>query len=279
MARIGAHVSVAGGLLLAIERAETIGATCLQIFSSPPQQWKSSTISLSDCQKFKAVAKEKNILPVFVHGTYLINLASENEFSLQQSKQSLIEDLQFCSRIGSRGVIFQFGSNALGWEGKKRTLVPVIHDILEKTPSETQFVIENSAGSGNKIGSSMTELSSMVADTNNTRVKICLDTAHAFAAGNDLRTPEAVDVFIRHVEATLGWDHVVAIHLNDSKVDLGSKNDRHENIGAGKIGLEGFRSLVNHPLVRNIPFILEVPGFEKNGPDQKNIDIVTSLCL
>lgn len=277
MIRVGAHVSIAGGLLLALERGETIGARCLQIFSSAPQQWKSSRISLNDCERFRTETQIKDLSPVFVHGTYLINLASDNAYSVEQSKQSLIDDLNFCSRIGATGVIFHFGSHPAGWEGKKQTVIPLIHDILEKTPSDTLFIIENSAGSGKKIGASLEELSTIVSDVDSPRVKICLDTAHAFAAGYDIRTNEAVSQFVCDVGKIIGWKNVLAIHLNDSKVDIGAKNDRHENIGMGKIGLVGFKSLVNHPLVKQVPCILEVPGFENNGPDQKNIEIVTSL--
>lgn len=272
--KIGAHLSTSGGLIKALDNAEAIGANALQIFSSAPLQWKASQHSSEEKALFKKEALKRDIQPVFIHGTYLVNLATDDNELQQKSVQSLIHDLTFASNIGAQGVIFHFGSHPTGWEGKKDTLTPLIHHVLKHTPGSTEFIIENAAGSGAKIGASLEELATMIKDINHPRVRICVDTAHAFASGYDLRTKQAVNTFVSAVQNSFGWEVVSAIHLNDSKVDFAKKADRHENIGKGYIGNVGLQAFVTHPKITDIPFILEVPGFHKNGPDKENIDRV-----
>lgn len=273
--RIGAHVTTAGGLGTAIEKAKNIGANCIQIFSSPPQQWRPPSHSAKARQLFKTTCEELDITPVYVHGTYLINLASDNPISVQQSIHSLIEDLIFCKDIGSPGVIFHMGSHSLGWSGTKReSLMTAFTTILAQTPPETAIIVENSAGGGTKIPKTPYELSQIQKDLNSNRIKFCLDTAHAFAAGYDLRTRSDVDTFVLDIEEKIGWKSVAAIHANDSKVVIGCGVDRHENIGKGFIGYEGFTFLLTHPLVEAVPIVLEVPGYDDDGPDKENIDSI-----
>lgn len=273
--RLGAHVTTAGGLGTAIERARLIGANCIQIFSSPPQQWRPSSHLPEACEQFKTLLEKNDISPVFVHGTYLINLASDNPLSVKQSMKSLIEDLFFCERIGSNGVIFHMGSHPLGWSGRKREeLIGIFQEILKQSPPDSNIIIENSAGGGTKIPKTLEELSQIAGDLENKRIQFCIDTAHAFAAGYDLRTPTDVSAFVATVEEKIGWNSVAALHANDSKVDLGRGADRHENIGYGCIGYEGFASLLTEASLKTIPVILEVPGFEDEGPDRKNMDSI-----
>lgn len=277
--RIGAHVSVAGGLLLAPERAEKIGANCMQIFSSPPQQWRSATYAPEEMEAFKEEIHTRDLLPVFVHGVYLINLASDNPVIAKRSCDALILDLQFAQRIGADGVIFHLGSHPLGWShGKRDQLINAFDSILQNSPQESFLIVENSAGGGHKIGTTIEELSRIYRDIRNERVKFCIDTAHAFAAGYDLRREVDVRRFVDEVNAILGWQHVVAIHANDSKADVGTRKDRHENIGKGKIGKAGFRALLHHPMVMDKPFIIETPGFKDKGPDEENIKILRKLA-
>ncbi len=275
MRRLGAHVTTAGGLGTAIERANIIGANCIQIFSSPPQQWRPPSHSLEACMLFRKSCEENDIAPVFVHGTYLINLASDNPESVKQSMKSLIEDLIFCRNIGSTGVIFHMGSHPQRWSGTKRDgLITVFNEILGQTPPETHIIIENSAGGGSKIPKTLEELAQIAEDLGNDRIQFCIDTAHAFAAGYDVRTPTDVFSFVASVEEKIGWKRVAAIHANDSKVELGRGADRHENIGKGYIGYEGFAALLSHSSVTTIPVILEVPGFENDGPDTENMNCI-----
>ncbi len=272
--RIGAHVSASGGLNNAIVNAQKIGANCLQIFSSAPQQWQGSRRTEAEKFMFREAVRSANLLPVFIHGSYLMNFASDNPQTLQKSIDCLIADLQFAGDTGAQGVIFHFGSHVSGWTGKKKKLIPILQMILAMTPKDTQIVIENAAGSGKKIGSKLEELALMRDDMNSRRIKFCLDSAHAFASGFDLSNEKGVDTLVTQVQNILGWEEVVAVHLNDSKAALGSGVDRHENIGAGEIGARGLKAFVTHQLVRDKPLILEVPGFTDMGPDSENIDLV-----
>lgn len=277
MPRIGAHVSTAGGLNNAIINAKNIGANCIQIFSSAPQQWKGAQKTHEEKFGFKKAVKEAEIFPIFIHGTYLINFASDNKGIVDKSINCLTSDLIFAFEIGANGVIFHFGSYPEGWKGKRKELTQLFKKIISTTPSETLIIIENAAGSGVKIGSTLEELAMMRDDINSARIKFCIDSAHAFAVGYDLSNVVGVNNYIIQVQKILEWDEVVAIHLNDSKVPLGKGVDRHENIGEGCIGSEGLKTFVTHPVVSNQPLILEVPGFENKGPDVENIRRVNNF--
>lgn len=277
--KIGAHVSVAGGLNFAIKRALKIGANCLQIFSSPPQQWRSASYTHGELEEFKKELRKQALLPLFVHAPYLINLASDNPVIVKRSMDSLILDLKFSQHIGAEGVIFHLGSHRLGWSlSKREELINLFKRILKNSPSQTLVIVENSSGSGSKIGIKLLELLKIKEDLKNERIKFCLDTAHLFEAGYDLRTKRTIALFASQVDESLSWESVVCLHANDSKTDLGSKIDRHENIGEGKIGLGGFKALLHHPKLVNKPFIIETPGFSKEGPDKKNLDILWKLA-
>lgn len=277
--KIGAHVSTAGGLDNGIKQALAIGANCLQIFSSPPQQWVGARHTPEAKSEFLRAARVQNLLPVFIHGTYLINFATENPFNLQKSISALVSDLQFAGDIGSAGVVFHFGSHPEGWTGKRKQLVPVFREIISNSSGQAKIIIENSAGSGSKIGAKLEELAQIREDIRSDKIVFCLDTAHAFASGYDLRTAASVEKFVLNVDKVIGWDSVAVIHVNDSRIPLGGGSDRHENIGQGHIGLDGFRALVNHSLLANIPCVLEVPGFDGKGPDAENIRIIKSLAV
>lgn len=277
MPRIGAHVSTAGGLNNAITNAKNIGANCMQIFSSAPQQWLGLNRAPEEKSTFKKSVEEADLLPVFIHGTYLMNFASDNSEIVEKSINCLSADLIFASEIGAMGVIFHFGSHASGWSGKRKELIKVFQKIIDITPSESLIVIENAAGSGVKIGSKLEELAMMRDDINSTRIKFCIDSAHAFAAGYDLSNIVGVNNYITQVQKILDWDNVAAIHLNDSKVPLGKGADRHENIGEGCIGSLGLNEFVTNRLIRQLPFFLEVPGFENKGPDAENITRVRAF--
>lgn len=273
--RIGAHQSIAGGLNNAVDRAVLIGANALQIFTSPPQQWLTPRFSSETLHAFKHYAKEKHIDPILIHACYLINLASDSSYIVKRSIDSLIADLEVSEAIDGLGVVLHLGSHKDKWNGSKRLeLINTCTYILEHAPQRSTILIENSAGSGGKIPSTLEEMAQIKKDLPTSQIKFCIDTAHAFAAGYDLRTPDTVKLFADAVEYTIGWKEVRAIHLNDSKIDLGNKNDRHENIGEGKIGLEGLSAFITSPFITNIPMFLETPGFNHNGPDQENVERV-----
>ncbi len=286
MPKVGAHISAAGSLDLSIGRALNIKAECMQIFVSPPQQWLQTKHSLESIESFKRLTKEREVGPNFIHGTYLINLATDKPENLQKSIDWLIYALNLAGELGVEGVIFHTGSHGKrGFETVKDQIASAIKQILNSTSSSSSYLIlENSAGQGGTVGGKFSELGQIVkalashsSSGNVNRVKVCLDTCHAYAAGYDLKNLVTLKDVLQEFDEEIGLENLAAIHANDCKFELGSGKDRHENIGEGFIGKEGFENLVNHPKLSEIPFILEVPGFSGNGPDEENIDILKNL--
>jgi deoxyribonuclease-4 len=279
--KIGAHVSTAGGPATCFERAEAIGAEAAQIFLTPPQQWRSSKVEPEQAQAFRERAVTSTInLDVFVHGVYLINLATTDQTMLLRSTSSLKSALTSCSNLGIKGVIFHLGSHkGQGLDAVFAQICKATQEVLEATPDDTWFILENSAGAGGNIGSRFPDLGRIIREVGSDRVKVCLDTQHAYAAGYDLSSAEGLELAMTEFEQEIGFDRLVAVHANDSKVELGSGRDRHENIGEGHIGIEGFRRILHHRAFGDVPLLLEVPGFgpDANGPDKQNVDMLKQL--
>lgn len=277
MPKVGAHISAAGSLDLSFDRALELGAQCTQVFISPPQQWAQIIHSDSVIEVYRKRAEETGIHPNFIHAAYLINLATPNPDNLKKSIDWLIYSQKTAEKLGMEGTIFHVGSFKETTEEQALDQVTeIIKRILDQT-GEVKLILENSAGAGNLIGDSLTELGQIIRAIDDHRLKVCLDTQHAFASGYDLRNRDGVEEWIQELEREIGIDRLVAIHANDSKTELNSKKDRHENIGQGFIGLEGFRTLINHPKLQNIPFILEIPGEGGRGPDKNNVELLKSL--
>jgi apurinic endonuclease APN1 len=278
--KIGAHVSTSGGPATCFDRAEAIEAEAIQIFLTPPQQWRSSKFDEDQIKEYRERAAASYLGEyVFVHGVYLINLASEDEPNLNRSIGSLKSALISCSQLGINGVIFHLGSHkGMGLEAVFAQIVRACTNVLEGTPDDALLILENSAGAGGNIGSKFADLGHIIREVGNTRVKVCIDTQHSYAAGYDFATAEGLEMAMTEFEQEVGFDQLVAVHANDSKVELGSGRDRHENIGDGLIGIEGFRRILHHRAFQNVPFLLEVPGFgEAKGPDKPNIDLLKQL--
>jgi deoxyribonuclease-4 len=279
--KIGAHVSTAGGPATCFERAEAIGAEAAQIFLTPPQQWRSSKVDPEQAQAFRERAATSTInLDVFVHGVYLINLATSDQTMLLRSTSSLKSALTSCSNLGIKGVIFHLGSHkGQGLDAVFAQICKATQEVLEATPEDTWFILENSAGAGGNIGSRFPDLGRIIREVGSDRVKVCLDTQHSYAAGCARSSAEGLELAMTEFDQEVGFDRLVAVHANDSKVELGSGRDRHENIGEGHIGLEGFRRILHHRAFTDVPFLLEVPGFgtDAKGPDKENVEILKKL--
>jgi len=272
---IGAHVSTAGGLKTAIEGGLAIGAEALQIFPSAPLQWKIRGWDDKQCAWLKE-EWPKHFKQVIFHGIYLTNLAGSDEANVIKTKTALVETLRLASKVGIVGTIFHPGSYTNGEFGNQNQVKEVISEVLAETPSETMLIYENSAGS--TIGGKLEDLAWLVnASSDKSRVGVCLDTCHAFAAGYDIRSKEGYEEYVEKVESLIGLDKVFCWHFNDSKFDLGAKRDRHENIGEGFLGTEPFGFILNDPRWDRLSSYLEVPGFEDKGPDQKNVEILRKL--
>ena len=275
MLKLGAHQSIAGGLDKAIERVVKIGGNCLQIFSSSPRGWSFNKLSNEEINKFIIKAEKLLISPIYFHASYLINLADENKIG-KLSKQSLIHELNLAQKLKIKGSIVHLGSyKNKSQTSKYQILINNIKEILEKTPKNTLFIIEN-AGT-RKIGQTLEEISQIFKDVNSYRLRLCLDTCHLFSNGYKFEIQKELDNFLEKLEKLNLLDKLELWHLNDSRDPLNSGKDRHENIGQGKIGLNEFKILLNHPKTNNYPFIIETPGFGKEGPDKKNLDILKSL--
>jgi deoxyribonuclease-4 len=276
--KVGAHVGSSGGLITAFERAKAIGAETIQIFGAPPQQWRRRIIRPEECEAFRAGMQETGIEPVFIHGVYLINLATENPDLLAKSTDALSGDLKLASAIGAKGVIFHIGSHkGAGFEKGLAQVAAALRKVLADTPEDAWIILENSAGQGGSVGSRLAELGAIMKAVGSPRLKVCLDTEHAYAAGYNLADAKALAKVMKEFDAEIGLENLVAVHANDSKIALGGGVDRHDNIGEGHIGLAGFETIMAHKAFRNVPFLLEVPGFEKQGPDKPNVDILKKI--
>ena len=277
MRRIGAHVSTAGGLNNAIANTLAIGANATQIFAGSPRTWSRALYPQSITTEFQKLTKHHNINPVYIHALYLTNLASDNPDLIEKSKTAIITDMINSTAIASAGVVIHIGSHqGRGWENSRSLVIESIKDVLNNTPQESILLLENSAGQKGKIGS-FPELHDILQSVSSVRLKVCLDTAHAFEAGYNFTINEGVEVWVNEIQKYIGIDKVALLHLNDSKTPLASGRDMHQNIGDGFIGSEGIRRVINHAQLSHLPLILEVPGINGMGPDQENIDRVKSL--
>ena len=276
--KIGAHVGASGGLITAFERAQDIGAEAIQIFGAPPQMWRRRKIREEECEAFRAGMEETGIEPVFLHGPYLINLATDKPEQLTKSKDALSADVQLASAIGAKGVIFHVGSHkGAGFEKVLPQMVAALQEVLDGTPDDAWIILENSAGQGGSVGSKLAELGAIIKEAGSPRLKVCLDTEHAYAAGYNLADPKGMDDAMSEFDREIGLAQLVVVHANDSKIELGGGVDRHENIGKGHIGRKGFEVIMAHPAFAELPLLLEVPGLEDEGPDKPNVKLLKSI--
>ena len=274
--KFGAHISTAAPFSGAILRAEKIGCDCMQIFTTPPQRWSPATIPDKELDRFVELNAKAKIKPVIIHSIYLINLASDNPFFYQASIKSLIDNMKKAEILGALGVNFHVGST----KGKKMSelidkIALGIKTVLAAS-EKSYLILENSAGAGDVIGDKFEELAEILNKVKSPRLKVTLDTAHAFASGYNLATKDGLEEMLDEFDKYIGLDKLVCLHLNDSAVPLFSKRDRHADIGDGYIGLEAFRRIVNHPRLQGLPGIIETPG-NSGKSDVDNLKILRSL--
>jgi len=278
MPKVGAHVRSGGGVDKAIDRAVEMGAETIQIFSGSPQAWRRKNYTPSEVEDFKRKTAETGIAPCFIHGLYLVNLASQSPDVLAKSYDALVAEMHAASLIGAKGVIFHLGSHkGAGYDACVEQVIDYCRRVLDATPQDAWLILENSAGMGGAIGSKFGELGRIAKDAESERVKICLDTCHLFAAGYEVKTRPGLDKTLEEFDKEIGMERLAALHANDSKAPLGGGLDRHANIGEGHIGRDGFINMLSHRAFADMPFLLEVPGFEDTGPDKANVDIIKEL--
>lgn len=270
--KIGAHVSSAISIDLSFDRAKEIGAECMQIFISPPQMWLQKKYSDESISKFREKFEESGIGPNFIHGAYLINLATDIPDNLEKAKSWLKYSLDTASKLGINGTIFHLGSHkGRGFDKVEKQVCLALEEILKEAPGDANLILENAAGAGGCIGANFQELGHLIKSVQDKRLKVCFDTQHGFAMGVDAYNKDGLDRTVEEIANTVGLDRIEVFHLNDSKTEFGSKKDRHENIGDGKIGDVELAMFLNHPAFRDKPFVLEVPGIKGEGPDKENI--------
>ncbi len=279
--QIGCHVSISGGLDKSIDRAVERGANCLQSFASSPRSLKTTSFDDHVVDQYRIKKKESGIGEHYFHAPYLINLAHENKSYVTASVETLIFYQQFSGGIHGSGTIVHVGSHkGRGFESVQPAVSRAIVEVLEQTPSGVRLLLENAAGQKGVIGDSFDELEVLIASVPKKlqlKIGICLDSQHAFASGHDVRTKEGVDRMLSVFDNVIGLEFLHVIHANDSKIEFNSHRDRHENIGSGFIGKEGFRHLVNHPKLKHLPFILEVPGENRSGPRKIDVEGLKQL--
>lgn len=275
---IGAHVSTAGGASKAIARAEEIGAECMQIFASSPRAWKAAVIPDDEADKFKSEVERAKLGPTVIHGKYLCALGAPDSELVEKSVTALTADMQSSEKIGALGVIFHPASHrGQGFDAVLDQFIGGVKRILDGAPGESLLMLEISAGSGDHIGSKLSELGRIIKGVDDPRVAVCIDTQHAWAAGYDVASKDGLDKLADEFEREIGQGLLRSVHANDSKKELGSAVDRHENIGYGFIGRDGFVNIMCHPMFKDVPFYLEVPGMDKSGPDKPNVDALKEI--
>lgn len=273
--KFGCHVSIAGGIDKAPERAQALGCECFQIFSRSPRGGKPPALTDSLVTSFKNSCVAFGLSNYFIHTPYYINLASENPALRESSVRIIREELERGTVLGARYVMTHLGSS----KGIDRSVavgrvVEGVAAILEDSRDlTTELLLENTAGQGETIGDNFAELARIINEIRNPRLGVCLDTAHLLASGYDIGTPEAVDKTFDEFSSLIDPALIRLLHGNDSKISLGEKKDRHEHIGQGKIGTAGFKAIVNHPILKNLDMIVEIPP-EEVGRD---IELLKSL--
>ncbi len=275
---LGAHMSIAGGMSADIERGNSIGCTAIQIFTTSSRQWHAKTFSLEEKESFKKAQKDSSVTCVIAHANYLINLGSPDPAIHKKSILGASKELSACEDLGIPYLVLHPGAytSSSSLEGCK-TVAKGINALCEQVPGKTMILLETMAGQGTTLGSSFEELATirdLIKEKN--RIGICLDTAHIFAVGHSFSTPQTYKKVWDDFDRIIGISHLKAIHLNDSKRECGSHVDRHENIGEGEIGLEGFRLLMNDERFLFIPKILETPKATLQD-DLHNLTVIRKL--
>lgn len=295
---IGPHLQLGHGLLKAADRARAIGANAVQVFTDNPVAWRRREELPAELPEFRQRLSAAGIDHVAVHAPYLVNLCSANEEFWSRSVTTMAHELVVGREYGAQHVVMHIGSHRgeerdTGIERLVRGLAAVLHEADQAGPANARFlsaaqaqlprlVLENAAGTGDGIGASLEDLADILAAADSAglsmaRLGVCLDTAHLWGGGYDVGSSAWIEWFTERADRLLGRANVVMLHLNDSRVELGSRLDRHEHVGAGKIGHDGLRDLLNHPWLGALPTFLETPGMDV-GYDATNLERALMLA-
>ncbi len=276
---LGAHVSIEKSIALAPERGKAVGAEAIQIFSRSPRMLRrTKPIPAEEAKAFRDALSTNGIVQAVIHANYLINLSSPTRNGIKVSRDAFVEELERAQILGIRDVIFHPGAHVGKGEAFAMRRIPASLDwcFEHADAPDVCAVLENTAGSGSVVGYRFEQIAEMVkASSHSDRLGVCIDTCHTFAAGYDFRMREGYEALLRTIDQTVGFGRIRALHLNDSVGELGSRVDRHEDIGKGKLGKDAFGFLVNEERFRNLPGCLEYPG--SVGGYRKNLKLLRSL--
>jgi deoxyribonuclease-4 len=278
--KLGAHMSVAGGVYNAVTAGEKATCDVIQIFTKQSNQWRAKDLTDEEIEKFFAEQKRTGVKVACAHDSYLINLASPDEALFEKSKEAFKIELERCDMLKIPHLVMHPGSHVGSGEevGLKR-IAAAFNELFGRLPdSKTKVCLETTAGQGTNLGYKFEQLAAiidMVEDKD--RMAVCLDTCHIFAAGYKLQDPKDYKATIREFNQIIGLKRLKAIHFNDSKKPFASRKDRHEHIGEGELGLEPFRNILNDGRMKKIPKILETPKGPELEEDIENLKVLRSL--
>jgi len=276
--RFGFHISIAGGFSKVVERAKVRKCETLQFFSRNPRGWKYGPLNPKELDEFRTSIESSSLFPIFLHLPYLPNIASRGSKFYKRSVDSIVTDLKRAEQIGAQYLIIHVGHRLnFSEEEAMEAVSQGINQAFERVKNSITLLLENTAGQGTEIGYSFEQLKRIIGGIDEEkRIGICLDAAHCFEAGYDLSRKEGIEKTLESFDRTIGMRRLHLLHLNDSKTPLGSRTDRHWHIGKGYIGKEGFRYLINHPFIRNLPGIMETPR-KDTVEDLRNMRVIQSL--
>ena len=276
--RFGFHISIAGGFSKVVERAKIRGCETIQFFSRNPRGWEYDPLDEKEVRGFRTSIQSSGLFPIFLHLPYLPNIASFKSKFYKRSINSIVTDLERASQLGAQYLIIHIGHRLESSEEEAVEAVSRgINQAFEWVKNPVILLLENTAGQGTEIGNTFEQIKKIIDGVHEKeRMGVCLDTAHSFEAGYDLSKKEGVERTLQSFDQTIGLKRLHLLHLNDSKTPLGSRKDRHWHIGEGYIGVEGFRYLVNHPLLRYLPGIMETQR-KDTVEDLKNMKVIRSL--
>ncbi len=278
--RLGAHMSIAGGVENAVLRGHEVGCDAIAMFTKNNNQWKAKKLTQEDADRFNAALIETGIHPVVAHTSYLINLGSPAAVLWKKSIASMQDELLRCELLGIPYLVAHPGSHTgKGVDYGLKHVAEALNQIHNKLPNlQVMTLLEHTAGQGTNLCCTFEELAKLrelIVDKK--RIGVCVDSCHLFAAGFDLRKPDTFTDVFKRFDDVVGIEHIKAWHLNDCKSDLGARVDRHEHIGKGKIGKAGFRNILNDPRWRDLPGVLETPKSEDMHEDKTNLRTLRSL--
>lgn len=277
--RIGVQVSTAGKIYYAVDRAKELGCNTMQIFARNPRQWRKTSLTQKDIAIFKERVKKEKISPVAVHIPYTLNLATAKPHFYKVTIKEFIEDLIEADRLGAQYLITHMGSHrGISEEEGLFKISNALEEIIKATKgTSTMILLENTSGSGKWLGYNFSHHRIILEKIDfSPQVGICFDTAHAWAAGYKIDEKGAVDELVNEIDREIGIERLKVIHLNDTQTNLGSRHDRHFDIGKGNIGEKGFSCILGHPRLKDLAFILETPK-ESEEDDLRNLDMARRI--